>query len=887
MSNKPLLIFPTATLITERSPLQGGPSKLHRPSKERQGERMSDRFNVLFEALDNKRFFLRQNVDGATPELVLVIEYIGSITNFFRAASNVPELEFLNEFEHLFEPDDDFYLIDDYGSRNEKEIGGQLFLVMTNQTALTQLQTLWHHYQNDTWERHPTTNNIMGGVAKFRELFACLKDIRPYNIQDRLRDTGFANYIDDQRRDGNPIVQFEIELFYSEKNRTLTGIEQIRQLLNISNGNLISNSEVKIPEIQYHAVVAEAPIGVFDDLTDNSNIAFLKCEYIMHLRPVGQNISGTPSVEQNLPDVSLELSSENANMSPIIALLDGYPFSTHVALRNKVVIDDPDDFLSHYQANEMLHGTTMASLIINGELDTSDNIQLDRPIYVRPIMHPDPNDSFNNPRREIIPTSKLPIDLIHRAVRRMFEGEDGQPAIAPDVKVINLSIGDPARPFHLNISAWAKLLDWLSYKYNILFIISAGNNSSDILIPYIESDFRAFPDERKAAIIFEAVRNRNMQMQKVLTPGESINGLTIGSTYTDNYTSVGIGMPLFNSGSYLAPYSRFGLGYKKSVKPDILNCGGRLPYRSNIRHRTAGETSFIIPQNAYQAIGPGHKVAVPGAQGENSKSAYTSGTSNSTALTSRLAAQLHEVLEVIRTESVIAHNIINYYPVLIKALIVHGANWDDVSSVVRSSFSNDPQISTQTIRDRISSCIGYGKTYGSRVLYCTDQRVTILGYGELKQESANQYTFPLPMELSQRAITKRLIITLAWISPLNFNTSKYRQASMYFDNLTFDRQRRPDEALHLSNIGAGVPSSRRGTVQHMVMEGSEMDSFIDGDNLVIKVNCREDAGGLKRTMVKYGLAVTLELREQTEVSIYEEVRQKLQSQVQTPIRPRV
>ena len=40
----------------------------------------------------------------------------------------------------------------------------------------------------------------------------------------------------------------------------------------------------------------------------------------------------------------------------------------------------------------------------------------------------------------------LPVDLIHRAVRRLYEPEGGQPPVAPQVRVINLSVCDEARP---------------------------------------------------------------------------------------------------------------------------------------------------------------------------------------------------------------------------------------------------------------------------------------------------------------------------------------------------------------------------------------------------------------------------------------------------------
>lgn len=63
--------------------------------------------------------------------------------------------------------------------------------------------------------------------------------------------------------------------------------------------------------------------------------------------------------------------------------------------------------------------------------------------------------------------------------------------------VINLSIGDPARPFIHTPSPWARLLDWLSWKYRVLFCVSAGNYMDAIDIGLSGPDYLALTDEEK------------------------------------------------------------------------------------------------------------------------------------------------------------------------------------------------------------------------------------------------------------------------------------------------------------------------------------------------------------------------------------------------------
>ena len=75
------------------------------------------------------------------------------------------------------------------------------------------------------------------------------------------------------------------------------------------------------------------------------------------------------------------------------------------------------------------------------------------------------------------------IDLVHRAVRRMYEGEGDSLPSAPTVKVINLSVGDGHRPFGGgDLSPWARLIDWLSHKHQVLFVVSVGNASDELTL---------------------------------------------------------------------------------------------------------------------------------------------------------------------------------------------------------------------------------------------------------------------------------------------------------------------------------------------------------------------------------------------------------------------
>ncbi len=163
---------------------------------------------------------------------------------------------------------------------------------------------------------------------------------------------------------------------------------------------------------------------------------------------------------------------------PVVGLLDGLPLANHELLAGRLIIDDPLNWERDYQAAERVHGTEMASLIVRGDLSAAEPA-LERPLYVRPIIKPDPRD-FREVRSEAMPSDQLTIDLLHSAVRRIYEDNDGNPGVARSIRVLNLSIGDPSRPLQGPVSPFGRMLDWLSWKYRVLFLVSTGNDPSDL-----------------------------------------------------------------------------------------------------------------------------------------------------------------------------------------------------------------------------------------------------------------------------------------------------------------------------------------------------------------------------------------------------------------------
>ena len=132
----PLLVFPEPT-HAERDKRGGGGGAVKIPDASQQAERLAPQFQRLQDAMVQKRAALQDNTLGIQPEQVLVLETIGSIDNFVNAVRRVEGLEWLGEFEH--DPIDPEYGFEDEQD-SQKLLNGQLFLVMTDQQALQQMQ---------------------------------------------------------------------------------------------------------------------------------------------------------------------------------------------------------------------------------------------------------------------------------------------------------------------------------------------------------------------------------------------------------------------------------------------------------------------------------------------------------------------------------------------------------------------------------------------------------------------------------------------------------------------------------------------------------------------------------------------------------------------------
>lgn len=179
-----------------------------------------------------------------------------------------------------------------------------------------------------------------------------------------------------------------------------------------------------------------------------------------------------------------------------------------------------------------------------------------------------------------------------------------------EVKVYNLSLGNPKSLKDNERSHLGKTLDFLSKEYDVLFIISSGN---------IKSSLGSYPEEHFS--------NANA---RIGSPAESLLGITVGSIakYDDQGS--------LTKRNLISPFSKIGPGTDGGLKPELVSHGGNL----------------MSPYTAFS------RISTCGLFEDGASLSYDNGTSFSSPIISRYAQMLFDYYPFAKTN-------------LVKALLIH------------------------------------------------------------------------------------------------------------------------------------------------------------------------------------------------------------------------
>ena len=342
-----------------------------------------------------------------------------------------------------------------------------------------------------------------------------------------------------------------------------------------------------------------------------------------------------------------------------------------------------------------------------------------------------------------------------------------------------------------------------------------------------------------------------------MSPAENINGLTIGAIY-DDYCEVDENdRTIFAvQRGFPSPISSYGKGYRSIITPDLFYRGGR----KFISGSWNGNCQWLQTNRE-----PGCKVAAPTMDSTKNGQAFTFGTSDATALISHEALKCYDVLNDIYQSETGEAPPYDYIAILVKAMLTHGASWGDIASQVAKI--------TEAREKQVSRWLGYGIPNVSRVEECAKNRVTLIGSGSLKKDEGHIFTLPLPVDISSKVIKRRLVVTLAYFSPVEVSKQAYRSAKLWFDVVG-------NEQLASNRENTEWQAVQKGTLQHEIFEGEKALIWNEEKEIQIKVNCKEDAGKFKNA-IPYCIFVTFEVAEGQDIDVYSKVVNK----VKTTIKP--
>lgn len=738
-----------------------------------------------------------------------------------------------------------------------------LYLTMPTAQAMRELLGAWRDYKRSGGLNPPQN------MAPLWNMFGYLRDLRGWSAQDRI-DPSISKYVEALLA-GNPDreVTVEFNLWYrSSSELRIEALATLDTMLQSTGGRRLDM--VEIPEIQYQGALVVVPAHVARELRDQVG-QLAELNEVMLIRPQS---SFAVEVDKPAESVKREFLPPAFDLGRpcIAAVLDGFPITGHASLKNRLHIHPVDIQPEQAPVNLRSHGTAMASLIVHGDLHGNE-APVSRKVAVVPVLTGDPASGF-----ESTPKDKLPIGVIYRALKAIVAAD---PTTEPDlanITIVNHSIGDTMAPFVRRPSPWATLLDYFAHHHRLLIVISAGNIESSIPVPFasVQEFETANPLEREASILLALWKARGHR--GLLSPAESINGLTVGALHADG-SPVGLHqagepyprVPMLNLASAM------GFGANRSIKPDVLHQGGRFA----VTAAAAADGSVSISARPNPNVG--QRVATPSILGDLEAFANSCGTSNSAALTTRAGIQLADALDAVYANETGENHWLKRQTraVLLKTLIAHGCSWGVTGRVLEGLHKEEHWTSR---RDTISKMLGYGEQHMERILNGADNRITLVADDVIKHGQLHGYLLPIPKAMLKNRDVRTITLTLSWTTPIRPSSVDYRSVALKIVNRDgktefwngADRTREPQPNLK---------TTERGTLLHTVLRGETLQRRATVGEIFLGVQAFSKHQSTHNEPIPYALAITMEVAQSARVTdLYNEVAQRIRQPIRESIR---
>lgn len=501
-------------------------------------------------------------------------------------------------------------------------------------------------------------------------------------------------------------------------------------------------------------------------------------EIIYKVEPTPFYFSGSDKKNEMLNVSNIELKYETSKEKlPLVCILDD----------GIKLPENLDDCVAGYwkapDISELTaeHGTKVASRAIFG--DNLDKYVLEDKVLVPKVRV---IDAVIYDGRGRISEGQF-IRRIRRAVEEIHEV----------TKIFNLSFN---ATFPINddeISNLAYELDTLMIKYGVQFVVPTGNHS-------------LWHNCQELSQIITDSRSR------LAPPAESFLGLTVGAVTREKHEKS------ISNAQELAPFSRVGLGFCGTAKPDIAYPGGNVYVEEETHYIAANSAAYVINNQGFLEA--------------------EFGTSFSSPIGAADLALLTETLP-------------NKNPFVAKALLLHHAE-------LSIPMSNLYQTQQEDICEKV-----YGKGMGNlqEAQFSHKSRATYVRYGEMSRLVKERVMFHMPSTISslgkRKSKTAQVKVTCLCIPPLD-KSGGYEYLRAYVDT-----------SLHcLNSNGTEVtrnPAGNRGREKwrHVHHFSQEFTTFNPGDwQIWLQLYTKPEV--IDDEKVKYVLIVTIEDLTEQNADIY-------------------
>lgn len=542
---------------------------------------------------------------------------------------------------------------------------------------------------------------------------------------------------------------------------------------------------------------------------------------------------------------------------PYIAVIDSGILPTHPLLSGSVsdslafgTLESPFD--------ENGHGTMVAGIIQFGDVYSTlkhnqNTIKLPFNLLNGRVTNKD--NSF--------PDDKIVASVVKEAIDEFANNYA--------CKIFNLSIGDNRTPYVQNtkMDPWSFILDKLNFEHNIAIVVSAGNYT---------------PSQKQESILQKNYIKELLTEDdsSLIPPSLAISGLTVGSIAKDdipyndrnklNHVAVA-------SKNLISPFSRVGLGYRQSIKPETIAHGGNYSYNSQTKRINANDRNLgIFSTSIFNSL----------------KGSWFESRSG----TSFAAPYISHLLGTIKREIPEAKGN------LLRALLINASYSNTITSnTVEDMYKNT--LKPAELSQKIKMLQGYGEVRDEIVTKSTDNFVTMYFEGEIQSNKVNVFEIPIPEDVYLKKGKSKINITLAYNPPVRDTRIDYKGIHMSYalyrgldlnDIIKYTCKPDNDEFIQDSlpknkkkNKCKLVPSAQEAAKGTLLRTSHQLAATKKAgkeykDTYYLVVKCQEKwYQGTKQQ--PYAIVVSIE-HENEEANLYIPVQQRTQARTRTKIRQR-